>query len=153
MGRKCPQIHRYPRSVLGVSLCIAECAPAVQICGTGAPQYVAAAAHEEQAATAHEDQYRPETIEAACSSQAARPANLICWASVSNPTENHRREAEVSACAGMSATERHMSATHEGYAVTLPAEEQGSINAFRERANNLLHGQRPQRYNRATVIK
>lgn len=114
---------------LALSLCFAACAPAVQVHGSGAAQHEHAAAQEEQAAAEHEKQYRPEALKAACTGQAERPATVVCWASASNPTEKHLREAErhralaaahraasavlrsteASACAGMTPQDRDMS--------------------------------------------
>lgn len=227
---------------LALSLCFAACAPAVQVHGSGAAQHEHAAAQEEQAAAEHEKQYRPEAIKAACTGQAERPATVVCWASASNPTEKHLREAErhraraaahraasavlrsaeASACTGVTPQDRdmspfahredvvraepvltpggskspprqvgvtvifrtvpgltsewlqriidchiarnavlghdapemaycplavpgvtaHVSAEHGGYAVTLRADEQESINAIRQRVDAIVHPQR-----------
>lgn len=114
---------------LALSLCLAACAPAVQVHGSGAAQHERAAAQEEQAAAEHEKQYRPDAIKAACSGQGERPAGVVCWASTSNPTQQHLREAErhrapaaahraasgalrtaeASACAGVPPQDRDMS--------------------------------------------
>jgi len=114
---------------LAFSLWLAACAPAVQVHGAGAAQHDRAAAQEEQAASDHEKQYRPDAIKAACSSPGERPAGVVCWASASNPTEQHLREserhralaaahraassalraAEATACAGVAPQDRDMS--------------------------------------------
>lgn len=114
---------------LALSFCFAACAPAVQVHSSGAAQHERAAAQEAQAAAEHEKKYRPDAIKAACSSQGWRPAGVVCWASASNPTEQHLREAErhralaaahraasstlrsaeASACAGVAPQDRDMS--------------------------------------------
>ena len=77
-----------------LSLWLAACAPAVQVHGSGAAQQERAAVQEEQTAAEHEKQYRSYAINAVCSSRGERPAGVVCWASASNPTEQHLREAE-----------------------------------------------------------
>ena len=114
---------------LALSLWLAACAPAVQVHGSGAAQHERVAAQEDLAAAEHEKQYRPDAIKAACSSQGERPAGVVCWASASNPTQQHLREAErhralaaahraassalraaeASACAGVALQDRDMS--------------------------------------------
>lgn len=120
--------HTYGRW-LALSLWFAACAPVVQVHGSGAAQHERVAAQEEQAAAEHEKQYLPDAIKAACSSQEERPAGVVCWASASNPTQQHLREAErhraraaahraasstlrsaeASACSGVSPQDRDMS--------------------------------------------
>lgn len=114
---------------LALSLCLAACAPAVQVHGSGAAQHERASVLEEQAAAEHEKQYLPDAIKAACSSQGERNAGVVCWASASNPTQQHLREAErhralaaahraassalraaeASACGGVAPPDRDMS--------------------------------------------
>lgn len=99
---------------LAFSLCCAACAPAVQVHGSGAAQHDRAAAQEELAAAEHEKQYRPDAIKAACSGQGERPAGVVCWASTSNPTEQHLRDA---------ARHRALAAAHRAASSALRAAE------------------------------
>lgn len=123
------KLHGFGLLVLGAMPLLA-CGPAaVQVHGASAPQHEQAAAREEQAAQAHAQQYDPTAVKAACAGQADRPQGLVCWASAANPTaahlreaERHRalaaahraasqalRDAEASACTGVSEPDRGMS--------------------------------------------
>ena len=79
---------------LAVCWYLAACAPVVQVHGSGAAQHEQAAAQAERAAAQHETQYQPDVVRAACSKPGEHPTGVICWASSSNPTQQHLRQAE-----------------------------------------------------------